>query len=42
MMVFYFQDNVVAKLAGHADDLFADVLKNMQKEQTNKRIITYV
>ncbi len=41
--IFYsFQDNVIAKLAGHADDLFADVLKNMQKEQTNTRIITYV
>lgn len=26
------KDPVVAKLAGHADDLYADVLKNMQKE----------
>jgi len=26
------KDSIVAKLAKHADDLFADVLKNMQKE----------
>ena len=25
------KDNIVAKLSGHADDLYADVLKNMQK-----------
>ena len=25
------KDNIVAKLSGHADDLFAEVLKNMQK-----------
>ena len=25
------KDNIVAKLSAHADDLFADVLKNMQK-----------
>jgi len=27
------KDNIVAKLSAHADDLFADVLKNMQKEE---------
>ena len=26
------KDNIVAKLAGHADDLFAEVMKVMQKE----------
>ena len=26
------KDNIVAKLAGHADDLFAEVMKLMQKE----------
>jgi len=26
------KDNIVAKLSAHADDLYADVLKNMQKE----------
>ena len=25
------KDNIVAKLSGHADDLYAEVLKNMQK-----------
>ena len=29
------KDNIVAKLSAHADDLYADVLKNMQKVSEN-------